>query len=445
VPVRLPLILVTMVAALAAMKSFVIDPLTRHFGGSFEDFSPYLGAARSVAAGISPYASFHATTVVLSGFDYPPFAAVVLRPFAFFSDHGAMVAWIIVMLVLTLAGGVVLARAALPRGWPATALGILAGLVFAPSAYNLWHGQINPLIFFLLVIGYWAYGRDRPVSCGVALGLAAGIKIAPLVLIVLLIRRRWWRATAAMLVTGAATIGVGLSLGVGVSITFLTHVFPDLNRATGWVYDQSLTGTISRVADQSVLTVAPTSLAVQILGPLSSLLVIGLAAWVVRPARRAASVRGLEYGLGVTSMLLAGGLTWYPQFTHLLIPLFAGLGWVGERGWRKERRVVVPWLAVIGVFGLLAPAVISVLTTQWLASVRSTPAWWPLLQLFSLPCATMVWLAAAIARRLHHEVLKEANRAGRSMPTGNGGRSSGPLMILHPELGTPSPGSASIV
>jgi alpha-1,2-mannosyltransferase len=310
------------------------------------------------------------------------------------------VAWSILILAFTVGGGIILASTALPRSWPATALGILAVLLFAPSAYNLWHGQINPLIFIILVIGYWAYVRDRQSICGLALGLAAGIKIAPLVLIVLLIRRRWWRATAAMIATGAATIGLGLSLGIGVSITFLTHVFPDLNRATGWVYDQSLTGSISRIANQSVLAVQPTSLGVQILGPLASLFTIGLIAWAVRPERRPARVRGLEYGLGVTAMLLAGGLAWYPHFVHLLIPLFAILGWVGTRGWGKERMLATAGFAVVAIFAVLAPTVISVLTTQWLATVMSTSVGWPVLQLFSLPSAAALWLAVALARRL---------------------------------------------
>ena len=77
---RLPLLLVVAVAVAASIASFVVDPLTGHFQGAFEDFSAYLGAARSMAAGGSPYAQFNPSTVVMSGFIYPPFAALCSAP-----------------------------------------------------------------------------------------------------------------------------------------------------------------------------------------------------------------------------------------------------------------------------------------------------------------------------------------------------------------------------
>jgi len=93
---------------------------------------------------------------------------------------------------------------------------VLAALAFAPATYNYWHGQINPVIFLLLAISYWAYVRDRELTAGVLLGLAAGIKIAPVIFLIVLIRRRWWRGTAAMVSTGVVTLIPGtLAVGVG--------------------------------------------------------------------------------------------------------------------------------------------------------------------------------------------------------------------------------------
>jgi hypothetical protein len=43
---------------------------------------------------------------------------------------------------------------------------------------------------------------------------------------------------------------------------------------------------------------------------------------------------------------------------------------------------------------------ISDLTMNGLVALSRTPAWWPLLQLCSLPCASALWLAIALARRL---------------------------------------------
>jgi alpha-1,2-mannosyltransferase len=398
---RLLLLLAAAAASLVAAWSFVIEPLTGHFGGTFEDFSAYLGAARSMSAGGSPYAQFDPGTVVMSGFIYPPFAALLVRPLALLSNGAAMDFWLFMGLACAVAGSILVARTALPRSWPSIELGVLAALAFGPSTYNFWHGQINPLVFLLLAVAYWAYVRDRQLTAGVLLGLAAGIKIAPIIFLVLLVRRGWWRATAAMLATGAASVGLAVvTLGSGPSVTFLTQVFPDLNRATGWIYNQSLSGAISRLADQSVLHVQPTSAAVQGLSVAAALLVVGLAGWATRAGARSPEERGAEYGLGITAMLLAGGIAWYPHFMHLLIPLFAILGLVATRGWRAERPVALAALGALLVFGLVAPVAIASLTIQGIGAVSRTAAWWPFLQLCSLPCVSAVGLAVVLARRL---------------------------------------------
>ena len=388
-------------AAVLALKSFVLDPLTGHFGGSVDDFSAYLGAARSMAVGGSPYAQFSPATVVMSGFIYPPFSALLVRPLALFDDRTAMTVWMLVTLGCAVGGAIVLARTTLPRSWPAAELGILAVLAFAPATYNYWHGQINPVVFLLLVLAQRAYVRERPVACGSLLGLAAGIKIAPLVLIVLLLRRRWWRGSAAMLVTGALTEAVALlALGTQPTVTFLTRILPALNRATGWIYDQSLGGALSRVADQSVLYVQSTSAGVQVLSAAAGLAVLGLAARATRSGWRSPEQRAVEYGLGILAMVLAGGIAWYPVFMHLLIPLFTVLGIAAARGWRAERSLVVAAAGVLLVWGLIAPMAITQLSMAGVVGVSRSAAWWPFVQLCSLPCLSTLGLLAVLARRL---------------------------------------------
>lgn len=417
--VRLVLLVAAAVAVVASIALFVVAPLTGHFSGPFEDFSAYLGAARSMAAGGSPYAQFNPSTVVMSGLIYPPFAALLFRPLALLSDRSAMLLWLWLNLASAVAGAIVVARTALPRSWPAIELGIVAALAFDPVTYNYWHGQINPLLFLLLAGAYWAYVRDRQITAGVLLGLVAGIKIAPVVFLILLIRRRWWRATAAMLVTGVGSVAIGAAaLGIQVNLTFFTKVLPDLNRATGWIYDQSLGGAVSRLASQSVLRVQPTSVLVQLANVVAALLVLWLAGWATRPGPRTPQERGAEYGMGIMAMLLAGGIAWYPHFMHVLIPLFAVLGLVATRGWRAERAVAVAAAGAVLVFGVVVPLTIPNLSMTGLVALSRTPAWWPVLQLFSLPCASAVWLAVALARRL---------RSGAE-PAGSPARTEAPVL-----------------
>ncbi|MGO8686408.1 MAG: glycosyltransferase family 87 protein [Candidatus Dormibacteria bacterium] len=416
------LIVVTVAAVAVALKSFVLDPLTGHFGGPFEDFQAYLGAARSMAAGGSPYAQFDPSTVVMSGFDYPPFAAVVVRPLGLLGDRAAMVVWLLATLASAVAGAILVARTALPRSWPATELGVLAALAFAPSSYNFWHGQINPVVFLLLAVAFWAYVRERQVTVGVLLGFAAAIKIAPVIFLILLVRRRWWRGAGAMVATGLATSAIALAaVGIEPWTTFLTRVLPDLDRATGWIYNQSIGGAISRLADQSVLHVQPTSALVQVTGVVAALVVLGIAGWATRPGSRAPEERGVEFGLGITAMLLAGGIAWYPHFTHLLIPLFAVAGLAAARGWRAERSAVVAAAAVLVAFGLVAPAAIAALTIQGVTAISGTAAWWPFLQLCSLPCLCVAWLAAVLAWRLRREPVAAASPDLVEAPAGASG------------------------
>src|SRR5665213_4377674 len=62
--------------AIAGAYNFVLLPLLGSFTGPFEDFSADAQAAHSVAGGTTPYAFFNGRTIVMAGFDYPPFAAV---------------------------------------------------------------------------------------------------------------------------------------------------------------------------------------------------------------------------------------------------------------------------------------------------------------------------------------------------------------------------------
>ena len=385
-----------------ALWSFVVAPLLGHFSGRFEDFSAYIGAARDMANGRSPYAQFDGSvSVVMTGFDYPPFAALLVRPLALLSDTAAMTLWLWVSLACTVAGALVVARTALPESWPRTDIALLAAFAFGPAAYNYWHGQMNPVIFLLLALAYRAWVRDRELPAGVLLGLAGGVKVAPAVLILVLLRRGWWRGAAAMVATGLASVGVAAAvIGVNGVRTFFDTVLPALTRETGWIYNQSLGGLLSRAGDHSVLSVGPGSTALHVAVLAGAVALLGVAAWVVRPGQRDEAERGAEFGLALTAMLLAGSIAWYPHFTHILIPLAAAAGLVAARGWHVERRLGLALLAVLGVFGLVAPVVLSGIDMQTLQSAHAGAEWWPFLQLFSLPAAAVLALLATQARSL---------------------------------------------
>lgn len=399
---RLLLRLATVTFAAVALASFVIAPLVAgRPTGKFEDFDAYLGAARDMARGLSPYAHFHPdASVVMSGFDYPPPAAVVVRALALVPANVAAIAWLWLGLGCTVAGALIVARTVLPERWPRVQLALLFALAFAPATYNYWHGQVNPLIFLLIALAFRAWVRGEEVAAGVFVGLAAALKLAPLVLVVLFVRRRWWRGVAAATLTLLAGCGLAMAVvGSDALVTFVTRVLPALTRETGWVYNQSLSGLLSRLADHSVVRLEPADVRLHLTSLGASAAAIAVAAAAVR-RHRDGGERAVEFGIGVTAMLLASSIAWYPHFVHLLVPLAAAVALAARRGWVGERHLVAAALAVTAVFGVLVSSVLAHLDTASLVRLEASAVWWPVLQLASIPALVVVAFLVAQLRAL---------------------------------------------
>jgi alpha-1,2-mannosyltransferase len=417
---RLLLTAVTAAAVVGALQSFVLAPLTGHFTGAFEDFGVYLDGGRAANAGTSPYAGFDGGTITMSGFDYPPLDAWLFRPLALLPYHVAQMVWLWVGLACAVGGSVIVARAVLPRTWPSVRLGISAALLFAPATYNLWHGQVNPLIFLLLALAMRSWVRGEQGRCGTLLGIAAAVKLAPLVLVVMLLRRRWWRGAAAMAATMlAASLAGVLLIGSGATRTFLTTVFPALNRDNGWVYNQTWNGVVSRLADHAVFAWATPSTVIHLVALLLGAAGLLWAARSVRPGERPGEVRGAEFGAGIAAMLLCGSVAWIPHDIHLLIPLFAALGLVAVHGRRAAGSVRVGLIAAVLALAVLTPLLIAGSSMPSLLAASHGRWWWFQLQLWSAPALAAAVLLASLggwAARAGHERLPGAAGAPPGAP-----------------------------
>ncbi len=399
--VELLLTVSAVAAAIGGAYTFILQPLTGSFTGAFEDFGGYSGAAHAVATGTSPYASFGGATIVMTGFDYPPFAAVVLRPLAFLSARWQELVWLWIALGALVGGAVITARALLPVTWPRVRIAVFVSLTFPPATYNLWQGQMNPVIFLLLALALSDYLSGHRTRCAVILGVAAGIKIAPVVLLLVLVRRGWWRAALAGVATGAATVAIGIgALGWPVTRHYLTSVLPVLNRDNGWIYNQTWNGVVSRLAQHSVLTVDAPSVWLHGVATALSLLTVGALWFAVSSRQRTRAERGAEFACGVTVMLLVGSIAWYPVYVHLLLAIAAALGLAHERG--RVGRDLVGWstAALIGVGVVGGAAVAAPLTISGIGAVATSPAWWLFLQACSLPAVLASALLVVMIRAL---------------------------------------------
>ena len=389
-------------AAIYGVLVFVLAPLSGHFAGEFEDFNAYLGAARAAAAHGDIYAAFTQQTqnVALSGFDYPPFVALLVMPLAYVSQHAAATAWLLVGVAATLAGAVIVARTVLPSSWPRGELAVLATFLYAPATYNFWHGQMNPVVFLLLALGLRAWVRNDQTRCGVFLGAAAAIKLAPVVLLLLLIRRGWWKGTAAAIAVMALSLAGGvIAFGVLTTVEFAQSVLPVLGRDDGWLYNQSWAGVVNRAANHSVLAFEPNLIVTRVVTLGLSVVCLLAVVRVVRPGFVDSSHRGAQYGAGVIAMLLAGTITWYPHEVHLLIPLAAGAALAAHSA--NARRPLVVALVLAGVAtAVVAPLLISIATMPAIVAASHTALWWPLLQVASLPAIGAAVLLVALVAAL---------------------------------------------
>ncbi|MFC8614841.1 glycosyltransferase family 87 protein [Micromonospora purpureochromogenes] len=186
-------------------------------------------------------------------FTYPPFSALLLRPFAML-PLGVTIA---VFTVLTAIGVIVttrwLVRPVIERhGLPRTfTLTVAVLLVFAVESTRetITFGQINMLLVVLILADLlFAVPRGRRWA-GVGVGLATALKLFPGIFIAYLLVSRRWRAAVVAGVTAAAATLLAAAFAPRDSWRFWTHELWATNRVgrTDYTGNQSLFGLLSRI------------------------------------------------------------------------------------------------------------------------------------------------------------------------------------------------------
>ena len=182
-------------------------------------------------------------------FTYTPFAALLFAVASPLSFAG----WQVVLAVLTIGLLPVVAYQALgiagrPAGIAraAAAFAIAAvSLWLEPVAMTLFFGQIN-VVLLALVVGDLAL-PDRARGKGIGIGLAAAVKLTPLIFIAYLLLTRRVRAAAVSGLTFAATIGLGFVLLPHASAVYWGGQFGQPGSTPFHLLNQSLYGAILRL------------------------------------------------------------------------------------------------------------------------------------------------------------------------------------------------------
>lgn len=290
--------------AVALLASAPSDP---EFG---YDVDAYIGAARAVMSGESPYPHIEPGGTLTPGpfglYPYPPVTALAFVPLALLPTDVAHLAWFGILIAVAILVGFTLVRPLPPerRDWAAAAY-----LAYLPLLSELRFGNLN-LVTLAVCLLAW-HRRDRPVIAGLLFAVAIGLKLLPLALIGFLLLAGRWRivawVAAAFAIVGAISwpwlgaewiefMGVLRAIGAGIPASG-SNILPDAIGATQLRYAL----------------------------PLTAVAVAVLAGWAVRrdPARER-----LGFAVALAGAPLLATSVW---FIYLVLALPALLASDGER------------------------------------------------------------------------------------------------------------------
>lgn len=289
------------------------------------DLSIYREAGARVLAGASPYDFDH------SGypFVYPPFAALLMAPLGSLGLDTVYWLWT-AMSVLCLQGLVWLTLDRVGVHEPArrrrlVLAGTLAALPLSPVIGTLLLGNVNVLLVLLVLVDLlWTRRGYR----GVLIGIAAGIKLTPLIFVPYLLLTGRVRAAVIASLSFLGTVGLGFLLLPAPSLSFWGGAFLDSDRTRPpgeEAYGSSVRGVWVNVLPGSWepgWMVA--SVAVAAMG-------LAVAVWA---SRRGEELLAIVL-CGVTGLLVSP-VTWY---THWIwcVPVLALVAALVRRGWRPAR------------------------------------------------------------------------------------------------------------
>lgn len=216
-------------------------------GGGLIDMQVYQAGAQTLLHGGALYSK---PVFGPMEFTYPPFAAVFFAPLAVIPLPVLCVLWVAGNLGLL---WMIVRRCREVVGLPPELTLVFAGLAvwLEPVRTTLLLGQINLVLLALVVFDLCRSHRSK--WTGVGVGLAAAVKLTPLIFVVYLLFARRWREAFTALATFVATVVIGLLLVPEAAHYWLGGVFGDSTRVgpvLNWS-DQSIHGLLARVLGEA--------------------------------------------------------------------------------------------------------------------------------------------------------------------------------------------------
>lgn len=327
---RVPMIAVGLVAVAVTVGFMLVITLAgTSTAGLLGDLDIYRGAVSTALSGGDLYAyTYTHPTVHGLGFTYPPFAALVLVPFALLESLPAKVVWTALTFVATVGSIFLLVRASgrgMVAGSPARAPRVawVAGLSIPvmlsyPFLHNLVVGQVSLFVVALALFDHLLPRRWQ----GSLVGIAAAIKLTPLVFLPYYLITKQWRQAA---VCAGAFVGASALAWLvlpGASLAYWTDKLWQTGRVgrTDSTVNKSLLGFLSRQLPDGV----PTTLVWLAVAAAVAV----LAYW--QAARHLAADNPLAAALAVGALSVAVSPISWPH--HQLWLVFAACWYLLQRG-----------------------------------------------------------------------------------------------------------------
>ena len=340
-----PGVQITILALLAtlvlAFRLLQFIGLTRQIQWGY-DFSAYWTAAARLLAGVSPYTAEQLAGPYAPQVQYlylypPPLAAIVTPLAALFPTDYRAAAWVWTAIGAAILFWAVLAlwrSERLAERFPILSGGgrwlLVAGaFVFPPVVGELVLGNVHLLLLGLLTVAWLGIRRGDSkgeLTAGIAVGLAAVIKVFPAVLLIWFVLTRRYRAAAGVVIGAAAFALITLPV---------TGVEP-------WTQFPAVLANLSAPSDTTD-TLAPT---VWLAGPLGftparilvTLVGLGLIAWTAWTVRRTtagqpgspvgspeAARLARSFAIAATVSVLIAPALYHHYLALLVLPLVLGL------------------------------------------------------------------------------------------------------------------------
>ena len=332
------------IAVAAVVVWLVSGAYMLHFGASWHlDLRVYRAAGHALYHGGSPFTvDFTANRLP---FTYPPFALLVLSPLSLGRLGTIETLWwlISVAAIIGTVALMLLSSTALParRIWAVAALvSGVASLALEPVRSNFDYGQINLILMVMIVADLI---RVRPPWRGVLVGMAAAVKLTPLVYLVYFAVDRQWRPFLRGVATFVGATALAWLLLPSDSTRYWLHEAFDAGRTgqLGIVSNQSWNGMVHRAPfDGGHLGTAVwlvLSLATLAGGAV-------LCRWLVEGSRTAEAVMVLAL-----TELLISPVSWTHHWSWLVV-----VPGVAASLWTVHRSVAVSLLVLLGL-GVAAP------------------------------------------------------------------------------------------